>query len=52
MPRRGANRGGIRGEIVELAHRKRRRSTAELHEDTAYCTLINATVLRRASTDQ
>ena len=37
---------GIRGEIVELADRKRRRSTAALHEDTAYCTLINATVLR------
>jgi hypothetical protein len=32
--------GGIRGEIVELADRKRRRSTATLHEDTAYCTLI------------
>ena len=27
-------------KIVELADRKGRRSTAELHEDTAYCTLI------------
>src|SRR5262249_23375451 len=35
-----SHKASIREEIVELADRKRRRSTAALHEDTAYCTLI------------
>src|SRR5262249_23880676 len=53
---RGANRGGIRGEIIELADRKRRRSTAELHEDNrvlhAHRTRPCSGVTALASTDQ
>ena len=53
---RGANRGGIRGEIVELADRKRRRSSAALHEDNrvlhAHRTRPCSGVTALASTDQ
>ena len=53
---RGANRGGIRGAIVELADRKRRRSSAALHEDNrvlhAHRTRPCSGVTALASTDQ